>query len=368
MNARLLKISLFLGAVAALATAAEPNSTPLPSTFNGKAAASYLDSRLTWWSTWPVSARDHQTFCVSCHTALPYAMSRPSLRKTLGESGPSPIEQTFLANVTKRVRMWNEVEPFYPDSTRGPSKTVESRGTESILNALVLTSYDTSGKLSADTKLAFDNMWSTQLKTGDDKGSWSWLQFHNAPFEGDSQYYGSAMAALAVGMAPGNYRSAPEIQENLDSLRQYLIRERAKQTLLDRVVLLWASTKIPGLLTREQQASIADEVLSKQRPDGGFSLSNLVGDWKRRDKTDLDPRSDGYATGIVTLVLQQTGMRADQPQIKRGLAWLVANQDQTEGRWFSYSLNKERDLTSDVGRFMSDAATSYAVLSLEQAK
>jgi hypothetical protein len=109
-----------------------------------------------------------------------------------------------------------------------------------------------------------------------------------------------------------------------------------------------------------------DEALSKQRPDGGFSLSNLVGDWKRRDKTPLDPRSDGYATGLVTLALQQNGMRRDQPQLKRGLAWLVANQDPTEGRWFSYSLNKERDLTSDVGRLMSDAATSYAVLSLEQ--
>ncbi len=367
MNAHLLNTAFILAAAAALAPAAEPNSTPLPSSFNGKAAAAYLDGRLTWWSTWPVSARDHQTFCVSCHTALPYALSRPSLRKTLGESAPSPIEQTFLANVTKRVRMWKEVEPFYPDSTRGEPKTAESRGTESILNALVLASYDaSSGKLSPDAKLAFDNMWSTQLTAGADKGSWSWLQFHNAPFEGDSQYYGSAMAAVAVGLAPADYRSSPEIQNNLESLRQYLVRERDKQTLLDRVVLLWASAKVPGVLTREQQSAIMDEALSKQRPDGGFSLSNLVGDWKRRDKTPLDPRSDGYATGLVTLALQQNGMRRDQPQLKRGLTWLVANQDPTEGRWFSYSLNKERDLTSDVGRFMSDVATSYAVLSLEQ--
>jgi squalene-hopene/tetraprenyl-beta-curcumene cyclase len=369
MNAQLVKVSLFFVAVAALATAAEPNSTTPPSTYSGKAAAAYLDSRLTWWSTWPVSARDHGTFCVSCHTALPYAMSRPALRKSLHEAGPTPIEQAFLANVTKRVRMWQEVEPFYPDSTRGPSKTVESRGTESILNALVLTSYDVpTGKLSPDTALAFKNMWSTQLKTGDDKGSWAWLQFHNAPFEGDSQYYGSAMAAVAIGMAPGDYRSSPEIQDNLDALRQYLVRERAKQTLLDRVVLLWASAKIPGLLTRDQQASIMDEALSKQLPDGGFSDANFVGEWKRRDKTPLDPRSDGYTTGLITYVMQQIGMSRDQPQLKRGLAWLMTNQDPSEGRWFSYSLNKERDLSSDVGHFMSDSATAYAVLSLEQGR
>ena len=341
MKAQLLTMAVPFVAAAALAMAAEPNSTPLPSTYSGKAAAAYLDGRLTWWSTWPVSARDHQTFCVSCHTALPYAMSRPSLRKSLGETGPSPIEQTFLANVTKRVRMWQDVEPFYPDATRGVPKTAESRGTESILNSLVLVSYDVPArKMSPDTELAFHNMWATQLKTGEDKGSWAWLQFHNAPFEGDSQYYGSAMAAVAIGLVPGDYKSSPEIQEGLEALRQYLVKNKDKQTLLDRTILLWASTKIPG----------------------------FVGDWKRRDKTALGAKSDGYATGLVTYVLQQTGMRRDQPQLQRGLAWLGANQDPAEGRWLSYSLNKDRDLTSDVGRFMSDVATSYAVLSLESGK
>jgi squalene-hopene/tetraprenyl-beta-curcumene cyclase len=206
------------------------------------------------------------------------------------------------------------------------------------------------------------------LKTGDDKGAWAWLQFHNAPFEGDSQYYGAAMAAVAVGLAPGNYRAEPEIQDGLNSLRGYLVSHRASQTLLDRVILLWASVKIPGLLTPTESDAIITEALSKQQADGGFSLSNFVGNWKRRDNTPLDARSDGYATGVVTYVLQQTGMKIDQPSLKRGLAWLSANQDPAEGRWFSYSLNRERDLTSDVGRFMSDSATAYAVLSLEQSR
>jgi squalene-hopene/tetraprenyl-beta-curcumene cyclase len=370
MNARFPKLFIFFAAVAALATAAEPSSTPVPSTYSGKAAAAYLDARLTWWSTWPVSARDHQTFCVSCHTALPYAMSRPALRRALGETGTAPIEQTLLANVTKRVRMWNDVEPFYPDATRGVPKTAESRGTESILNALVLASYESpdATAMSPDAQLAFHNMCATQLKTGDDKGSWSWLQFHNAPFEGDSQYYGSAMAAVAIGMAPGDYRTSPEIQEGLEALRQYLNRERDKQTLLDRTILLWASAKIPGLLTEPQKTAIINEALGKQQPDGGFSLSNFVGNWKRRDNTPLDTRSDGYTTGLVTYVLQRNGVKPDQPQMKSGLAWLMKNQVPGEGRWLSYSLNKERDLSSDVGRFMSDAATAYAVLALEQAR
>jgi squalene-hopene/tetraprenyl-beta-curcumene cyclase len=345
-----------------------PSSAANSAAWSGKAAATYLDGRMVWWMHWPVAARDHGTFCVSCHTVVPYAMARPALRATLAEETPSLIERQLLDNVTKRVRMWNEVEPAYPDEKRGVHKTAESRGTESILNAVILVSYDVpTGKLSSNARLALDNMWEQQLKTGEARGAWAWLQFHNAPWEGDSQYYGAALAAFAVGSAPGNYQSSPEIQDNMKLLREYLVRERESQILIDRVILLWASTRVPGLLTPAQQRSVMNEALSKQQADGGFSLSGFVGAWKRHDGTPLETKSDGYATGVVTLVLQQAGMKRDQPQLKRGLTWLMLNQDKTDGRWLAYSLNKQRDLSSDVGRFMSDAATAYAVLALQQA-
>ena len=344
----------------------EPSSTANSASWSGKGAAAYLDGRMVWWMGWKGAARDHNTFCVSCHTVVPYAMARPALRAMLAEQAPSSTERRLLDNVTKRVRMWKEVEPFYPDEKRGVPKTAESRGTESILNAVILVGYDVAtGKLSPDARLALDNMWGQQLKTGEARGAWAWLQFHNSPWEGDSQYYGAALAAIAVGSAPGNYQAAPEIQDNMKLLREYLVQERESQILINRVILLWASAKAPGLLTPAQQKSIMDEALSKQQADGGFSLSSFVAAWKRKDNTPLETQSDGYATGVVTFSLQQAGMRRDQPQLKRGLTWLMLNQDKTEGRWLAYSLNKQRDLSSYTGHFMSDAATAFAVLALQ---
>jgi squalene-hopene/tetraprenyl-beta-curcumene cyclase len=334
-----------------------------------KAAAAYLDGRAGWWMNWPKSARDHGTFCISCHTAAPFALGRAALRQALQEHSPSLNEQKLLDNVVKRVRMWKDVEPFYPDQTSGLPKTSESRGTESILNALILIWNDVpSGRLSADARLALNNMWALQLQTGDMSGSWAWLQFHNAPWEGDSQFYGTTLAAIAIGSAPADYQSEAEIQGGLKRMRGYLQKGMDAQTPADRVALLWASTRIRGLLTEVQQEVIIDQTLAKQKEDGGFSISSMVGDWKRRDNTPLNTGSDGYATGLVAYTLEQTRAPRAQAGLKRALAWLNRNQDSTEGRWPASSLNKQRELTSEAGRFMSDAATAYAVLALENAK
>ena len=38
--------------------------------------------------------------------------------------------------------MWNEMQPFYSDAEYGAGKEIESRNAESVLNAVILASYD----------------------------------------------------------------------------------------------------------------------------------------------------------------------------------------------------------------------------------
>jgi hypothetical protein len=360
-----------------IAPAARPK-TSASEQWNPKSAAAYLDQRERWWMGWEDAAREHGTFCISCHTAAPYALARPALRKALGEQTPTESELALIENAAKRVRLWKDLAPLYGDKDYGPNKGVESRATEAVILAFVLASNDAqAGKLSNDTRTAFNHLWALQKTEGSNKGAWLWQLFDLNPWEGDiSPYYGASLAAIALGSAPENYWKTPEIQNNVKLLREYLDREYSSQPLVNRVTLLWASTKLPGLLTPERQQSITEDVLSKQQADGGWSLfplartwhdlgpSSVIGKWKRADGSLQETGSDGYATGLAVFVLQQTGVPRESAQLKRGREWLIKNQNKTEGYWLAYSLNKRRDPASNVGRFMSDAATAYSVLAL----
>lgn len=350
----------------AVRASAGDTSTPL---WDAKKAATYLDARMEWWSTWPSAARDRDTFCVSCHSAAPYALARPVLRGHLKESAPSPQEQRLIANVSKRVALWGEVAPFYPDQTRGIPKTSESRGTESVLNALVLSARDAqAGTLSEDTRTAFANMWALQMRTGDLNGAWAWLNFHLEPWESPAApYMGATLAATAVGMAPGGYAASADATDGLMRLREFLARGLARQNVFNKLMLVAASSTLDGLVSGDQRAAIVDETRSLQQADGGWSLSGF-GAWTRVDKSAPDRRSDGLATALATLALQRAGVQPPDAALARGLDWLRRNQDPATGQWWTSSPNKQRDPAADAARFLSDAATAYAVLSLTTAR
>ena len=335
-----------------------------PGAWDPDAAAAYLDQRVDWWSGWETAARERGTFCVSCHTTAPYGLARPMLRPAGGAGAASRYERKLLDSVTTRVAGWTEVGPFYPDERYGAPKTSQSRGTEAILNALVLARHDErTGVLSDRTRRAFDNLWALQRTDGADTGAWPWLHFNLAPWESDEgPYHGAALAAVAVGLAPDGYRARAEIRDNVARLGGYLRHRLDAQPPFNRVMALWASGALPDLLTGARRQAIVDEIADLQRKDGGWSLSSL-GAWTRRDGTPAETGSDGYATGLVTLALRRAGLPRDHEAVAGGLDWLVLNQD-PDGSWPASSLNRGRDPASDRGRFMRDAATAYAVLAL----
>jgi hypothetical protein len=303
-------------------------------------------------------------------------LARPELRDILHESEPSAPERKLVADVVTRVRTWSELKPYYGDTTpAGRTKAIESRATEAVLNALVLAERDhRQGVVGADARQAFASMFALQQSTGDQAGAWRWLDFGLRPWESTtSPYFGAALAAIAIGLEPHGYAESAEIQSNLDLLRRYLrshldetlwdrLRRHDNADLFDRAMLLWASANLPGLLSTDERRAAVTALSDAQDSDGSWKLSSL-GRWRSAEGVAPAAAGDGYATGLIAYALEQVGTSPNEPHLARALTWLAAHQDAT-GMWSASSLNKHRDVSTNAGKFMSDAATAYAVLAL----
>lgn len=336
------------------------------SAWNPQSAAKYLDDREAWWQQWPRAQKDQGTICVSCHTQLPYARVRPMLQRDLGEKEMAPADQAMMASVEKRVSHWAEMIPFYSDEKSGPGKTVEAHATESVLNAVILASVDQAqGHLRPITRTAFENAWALQQDKGDVAGAWIWQNFHLGPWEGEeSGYQGAALMMVTALNAPDGYAQEPAVMAHLDRLREYLRREYEAQPVVNRLYVLWASAKEPSLLSATERKALLAALGEAQEGDGGWRTT-AIDERERKDESPEPTESDGYATGLAVLVMEQAGISRRDPMLNRGLLWLVRHQ-RADGSWSAASINKKRDPASDSALFMQDAATAYAALALEK--
>src|ERR1700733_7808843 len=369
---------LFWIAIRARDNSRSSTGTYLPN-WDATRAAAYLDSRELWWQGWASAQKDHGTICISCHTVVPYAMARPTLREAVDKTAMSAPEKVLMDSVEKRVRSWTQMAPFYSDLD-GRDKAAQSHATEAVLNAVILATYDErQGYLRPITKTAFDEAWALQERAGENAGGWKWQDFHLAPWESaESGYQGAALLAVRAENAPGGYAAEPDAAPYLERLREYLQREYSSQPVMNQLYVLWASARSPGLLNAAQQKSLRAALQRLQQPDGGWALSSLDqgnpsqdsgGRWIRKQlKIALKPpQSDGCATGLVVLILEKSGTSRQDPMLMHGLQWLERHQD-ADGSWSAESLNEKRDPQTDVGRFMTDAATGYAVMALEESR
>ncbi len=313
-----------------------------PSAWDPAKAGEYLDRRGEDWFKFGSARRGEgpsASSCVSCHSLLPYALARPVLRRLAHESGPTALETRILAQTKDRVSNWRRLDEasFQLLYDFDDDKKKQSRGTEAILNALVLALDDRFQGLekpSATTKKAISNLWSTQITDGEHKGSWEWLNFGMEPWEsGGGRFLGAALAAIALGSAPRTAAAGADSgsPERLDFLRNYLRAKFGTENLHNQAWMLWASTCMDGLLTPEEKQRLVAQLIAKQQAGGGWSLASL-GDFARGEVAAHVKGADGYATGLVLHVLQLAGRTKDDPQIEKGLSWLRSNQDPT-GAW-----------------------------------
>lgn len=342
------------------------------SAWSPASAASYLDYREAWWQAWPPTKLQHGTICISCHTVVPYAFARPELRSRLGEAELTPAEKKMLSSIETRVNDWPQMKPYYTDAAHA----VSSHSTEAVLNSVILAAYSTTNsQLDTVTRRAFDNAWALQETTGKNAGGWKWQDFHEAPWEStESGYQGATMMAIAAGMTSAQNNSDSAIRSHVEHLREYLRRNYSAQPVMNQLYVLWASEEMPGLLSDAQRKELLDKVADLQNSDGGWSLSSLDKQQTlKSDLLDLIKRtehvedSDGCATGLAVLAMEKAKVNFQNPVLQRGLAWLRTHQS-PEGSWWAASMNGSPDPSSGIGHFMTDAATGYAVMALEDAR
>jgi squalene-hopene/tetraprenyl-beta-curcumene cyclase len=352
--------------------------------WDAASAARYLDARMdTWWRNAKVlktGTADER--CLSCHTAVPYVMARPRLRRLLGDHTLTAHESRIVNTVTARVASMGNQQPYY-DHTE--DKKVESRGVEAVLNAFVLAMHDADRKAdrpSEPTRAAIARLWEVQRPDG----AFDWLNFGLEPYEApDAVFYGAVLAAMAANSAPASAASANGAGKmGLERLSRYIRSNVETQRLFNRAWALLATSHYDAL-SQPQRAAIVRDLEAAQRDDGGWSMNDL-GAW-RWDKTEapfagpgktegaLLSAADGYATGLVVYALKQS--RSRSPAVSKGQEWLRSRQvaetagDTAWAPWRAHSLNFDREHGGPKGEpwrrmFMSDLATAFAVLALAE--
>lgn len=306
-----------------------PNRADEPiAPFSAEKAARFLDAASLNWQK--------KQQCFTCHTNYAYLIARP----LLGKDAPA----------LKQVRDFAETLIQERWLTKGPRWDAEVVATGSIL---AINDAATTGKLHPLTRKALDQMWTLQRPDG----GWYWLKCEWPPMEIDD-HYGATLAAIGVGLAPDQYAQTPAAQAGMTKLKKYF----ASQTPTfphHRAMLLWAAAKLPDLITNADKQKWMEELVSLQKPDGGWNSATL-GAWKRHDGKAQDTvTSDGYATGFVIYVLRQAGVPADDPKIQQGIAWLKSHQRES-GRWFARSLFK------DNKHYLTHVASAFAVMALAE--
>ena len=312
------------------ASALGPNTPdePLRKRYSSEAAAGFLDAVALNW-------RGEQK-CFACHTDYAYLLARPAIAWDV------PAHRQ-IRSAAERAAKQDGLQAEEP-----------GRSSEAVLLAAALAINDaqTTRTLHPITRRALDRMWTLQR----DDGTWPWPTKCKWPPSEIDEHFGAITAALAAGMAPGEYRQTPQAKQGLEKIRTFL-GHHPPATTYQRGMLLWVSRYVEGIMSAAQKKAAVEELLSLERPDGGWAFASL-GHWQRSDGKPQDTEtSDGYGTGFAIYVLRMAGVPSQHSQIQKGIDWLKTHQ-RSSGRWYTRSANK------DSKHYITHEGTAFAVMAL----
>jgi squalene-hopene/tetraprenyl-beta-curcumene cyclase len=316
---------------------------PVLKEFSIAKATAYIETgNRLWWK---------KRNCIACHTSGVYGVMRPALSAYIGK--PDPAIRKHLVDDLAKTKT-EKIEKL----------RIGLRPTQVAYLAGGLAEWDrhVTGKLSPETDEALRLMLSLQSDNGafNNIGCWP-------PFE-SSAYHGTTVAAMAMQAAPGwldNLKDS-DLLARVARTHNYL-KTTTPPHDYGRVLLLWASTRVPGLVDSKQKKQLIKTLLSHQQADGGWSIRTFAtpeswGDGSRAKKLKAEPEfqtppSDGHQTGLALLVLRDAGLGVKNRRIRKGVAWLLKNQRES-GRWWTRSLN------TDGYHFITFSGSCYPLAAL----
>jgi hypothetical protein len=147
-------------------------------------------------------------------------------------------------------------------------------------------------------------------------GDGSWEFFLSRPPINESQTTDAAWMILAL-QGEMAFDATESERAALKKATAWLAGVKRSENLQDRA--LGVLVAIRGGKSRKEIQIVIDELLARQRPDGGWSQTPTL-------------TSDAFATGQVLHVLALAGYSAERPEVRRAINYLVANQ-KPDGSW-----------------------------------
>ncbi len=296
-----------------------------------EAAVKYLENGALAWV--------REKSCVNCHTTGPYLSERPALQALLGKPDEE-IHADFVQFVPAQIAAVKESEKnghrFYPAAFT------------SVWRSLGLAEWDkhVAGKTSAATEQSLRDMFERQSDCG------AFVSHGEVEIPHITTDFELSLQALrAITAAPGWLESLQDegLKEKVTKLKSWL-RAPVLMNDFDRVLRLQLAHYQPDLVGVGEVKSALALLSSKQHEDGGWSTRDFsaLKDWHFEISENVaniikhlpdaaKPKSDAYMTALAVVLIRQSEVPADDPRVRRAVAWLKREQ-RVSGRWWMQSL------------------------------